>query len=345
MTPTVAQAIATFLESARLSPRTIATYRQALQAFCQHLQSQGLDPATAPVTALTIDHVVGFLAARAPRSPQTRAEVSALRTALTYLAGVRKFYAYLTAADLHPTLSTEKLALRLKAMRGRFTPPPPRVHRRDLERLINYVKSLPPERQPARELRRRKIVALVLLLARTGLRLSELCALRRQDIDLSEGTVFVFRGKNNKSRLTYFDRETAAALLAYWEARGDRAHGRVGDLPAFSGRDRPGQPGTPIRPRTVQALITTLATAAGLSAPITPHSFRHGLATELVRRRVRESVVQRLMGHANPATTQIYVHLVNEEVQAEYREAFGAYDPPTGQPADGRPAPHPDSEE
>ena len=68
---------------------------------------------------------------------------------------------------------------------------------------------------------------------------------------------------------------------------------------------------------------------AGLETTVTPHSFRHGLATELVRRRVRESVVQRLLGHASPATTQIYVHLVDREILEEYDDAFGEYRPPT----------------
>lgn len=325
---TIAAAAERFLDDLRQSPRTVATYRGGLAKFLVYLTAQGLDPATAPVTALTIDHVVGYVTATAPREARRPEQVSALRTLRTYLAAIRRFYAYLTAFDLHPSLAGDKLAVRLRAVLGRFTPPPPHVRTRDLDRLMSYVAALPAQAEPERELRRLKIVALFATLRCTGLRVSELCALRRQEIDLEGGSVTVYRGKGGKSRVVRLDSAAAAALAAYWRARGDAALGRVGALPAFSGRDELGRPGRPISPRTVQALVARLGRAAGLETTITPHSFRHGLATELVRRRVRESVVQRLLGHASPATTQIYVHLVDQEVLEEYDDAFGRYQPP-----------------
>ena len=77
-------------------------------------------------------------------------EVAALRSLRTYLAAVRRFYAYLAAFDLHPTLATDKLAVRLRAILGRFSPPPPSVRSRDLERLMNHVMALPPQAEPER---------------------------------------------------------------------------------------------------------------------------------------------------------------------------------------------------
>ncbi|MCL5074503.1 MAG: tyrosine-type recombinase/integrase [Chloroflexi bacterium] len=326
---TIDEAIESFLNGLRKSPRTVITYRGGLSKFRAYLsESLDIDPSSAPTTALTINQVLNFMSSLAPNDVRTAGEVSAMRSALTYLAAVRKFYAYLVASDLHPELSTEKLSLRLKDALYRFSPPPPRVRTADLERLLSYVKSLPPTQRPHQELRRLKVIALFLLLYRTGMRISELCALRRQDVDLDQGTAFVFRGKGGKSRLTYFDSETAAALAAYWQARLDSAQARVGELPAFSGRDKPGDPGRPISPRTVEAIVATCCRAAGVESTVTPHTFRHGLATELVRRRVRESVVQRVMGHASPATTQIYVHLVGNEIREEYQDAFGHYHPP-----------------
>jgi site-specific recombinase XerD len=89
-------------------------------------------------------------------------------------------------------------------------------------------------------------------------------------------------------------------------------------------------PGKHIAPRTVEHIVAQLSVAAGVEAEITPHSFRHGLATELVRRRVRESTVQTLLGHASPVTTRIYVHKTALEVSDEYQEAFGQYQRPLG---------------
>jgi integrase len=125
----------------------------------------------------------------------------------------------------------------------------------------------------------------------------------------------------------HFDVETARALQAYWEMRGDQIRG-AGASPAFSGRDKIGEPGNAISPRTVEHIISQLCTVLGIESEITPHSFRHGLATEMVRRRVRESTVQTILGHASPQTTRIYVHKSAVEVAEEYQDAFGQYRSP-----------------
>jgi integrase len=321
---TIARAIEQFFGTSRLSPRTQKTYRIGLRHFTDFLgRDTGLDPGAAPVTALTIEHVTDFLTVIMPDDIRSPEEVSQMRTAQNYLAAVRKFYGYVAAYDLHPDLPNDKLRVRVAAMLPRFTPPPPDVRLDELERVLGYVKSRPREEKPHKELRRLKTVALLLALYRTGVRVSELCALRRRDVDLNGHTAFVYRAKGGKSRTVHFDAETAAALDRYWRARLDEGRG-VGALPAFSGRDKPGQAGAAINPRTVELIVAEACRAAGVESEITPHSFRHGLATELVRRRVRESTVQTILGHASPATTRIYVHKTALEVQEEYHAAFAS---------------------
>lgn len=326
----IAEAVEGFFADLRLSPRSKKTYRVALAKFLSHLkESFDLDPAQAPVTALSEEHATTFVAALVPDDIRSPEEVSRMRTAQTNLAAVRKFYAHLATYDLHPTLSTEKLRARISAMMPRFTPPPPDVRTADLDRIVDHLRALPREPDPNRNLRRLKIRAMILFLYRTGVRVSELCGLRRRDIDLATGSASVYRAKGGKSRTVHFDSETAEALVTYWTARGDGGRG-VGALPAFSGRDRVGQPGRAISPRTVEHIVAQLCVAAGVESEITPHSFRHGLATEMVRRRVRESTVQTILGHASPVTTRIYVHKVALEVAEEYQEAFGDYRRPAG---------------
>lgn len=327
---TIHAAVASFFADLRLSPRSKKTYQIALQDFLAYLQAHcGIDPSTAPVTALTEDHAAAFATALVPDDVRSPEEVSRMRTAQTKLAAVRKLYSYLVSFDLHPSLSTDKLRARVAAVMPRFTPPPPDVSTDDLDRIVDHVRALPRTGDPVRDLRRLKLRALVLFLYRTGVRVSELCALRRRDIDLANGTAHIYRAKGGKSRTVHFDAETAEALVAYWTARGDSGRG-AGALPAFSGRDRPGVPGRPISPRTVEHLVAQLAEAAGVERQVTPHSFRHGLATELVRRRVRESTVQTILGHASPSTTRIYVHKTALEVAEEYQDAFGRYRRPAG---------------
>jgi integrase/recombinase XerC len=326
----ISETVDQFFDELRLSPRTKKTYRAAVSRFLDYLYDfHGLDPSETSVLEMCEDHVTDFIAHIMPDDIRTPEEVSQMRTAQTQLAAIRKFYSYLASYDIHPDLSTEKLRTRIQAMMPRFSPPPPDVRTSDLDRIVDHVLKLPHEESPTRELRRRKVQAMILFLYRTGVRVSELCGLRRRDIDLSSGTAGIYRAKGGKSRTVHFDAATAEALVAYWAARKDIGR-NTGAYPAFTGRDRLGEPGSAISPRTVEQIVADLGVAAGVENPITPHSFRHGLATELVRRRVRESTVQTILGHASPATTRIYVHKTAMEVADEYQEAFGEYRRPLG---------------
>jgi integrase/recombinase XerC len=327
---TIAGAVEMFFDGLRLAPRSKKTYRHGIAKFLRHLaEHEGIDPEVAPVTAITPDHITQFAAILVPTDVRTPEEVSRMRTAQNNISAVRKFCGYLAAYDLHPSLATERLRVRIAAMMPRFTPPPPNVKLSDLERIVEHVRTGHPEEKPQAELRRLKVRAMILFLFRSGVRVSELCALRRRDVDLAQGTASIYRAKGGKSRTVHFDAETAEALTAYWRARGDTARG-AGALPAFSGRDKLGDAGSAISPRTVEHIVTQLCEALGIESEVTPHSFRHGLATEMVHRRVRESTVQTILGHASPQTTRIYVHQRAVEVAEEYQDAFGQYRPPTG---------------
>lgn len=327
-TLTISAAVDIFFGDLRLAPRSRTTYRIGINKFLRHLaRHEGIDPDTAPIETLTIEHVTNFASVLVPEDIRTPEEVSAMRTAQNTLAAVRKLCSYLNAYDLHPNLSTDRLRVRVAAMMPRFTPPPPDVSLDDLEAIVAHVTSRPKEEKPHLELRRLKVQAMILFMWRTGVRVSELCALRRRDISLEDGTAHIYRAKGGKSRTVHFDAETAGALTTYWRARGDQPRGS-GVNPAFSGRDKVGAPGKQISPRTVEHIVSEICAELGIESVVTPHSFRHGLATELVRRRVRESTVQTILGHASPQTTRIYVHKSAVEVADEYQDAFGDYQPP-----------------
>lgn len=330
-TMTITTAEEVFFADLRLAPRSKRTYRQGVRKFVDHLaRHEGIDPETTPVDKIEVRHITDFASLIIPEDVRTPEEVSAMRTAQNNLAAVRKFCGWLSAYDHHPNLPTDRIRVRLAAMMPRFTPPPPDVKLSDLDTIVEYVLSGPREEKPLHELRRLKVRAMILFMYRTGVRVSELCALRRRDIDLDNGTASIYRAKGGKSRTVHFDAETARVLTAYWQARGDETRGS-GALPAFSGRDRLGIPGNAISPRTVEHIVAELCNEIGIESDITPHSFRHGLATELVRRRVRESTVQTILGHASPQTTRIYVHKSAMDVADEYQEAFGTYRSPAEQ--------------
>jgi integrase/recombinase XerC len=327
---TIEAAVEMFFGDLRLAPRSKKTYRHGIVKFIRHLEDhEGIDPKTAPITCITSEHVTSFASLIVPQDIKTPEEVSQMRTAQNNLSALRKFCSYLAAYDIHPNLPTDRLRVRISAIMPRFTPPPPDVKLTDLERIVDFVRDQPRETKPHLELRRLKVQAMILFLFRTGVRVSELCALRRRDVALSEGTAHIYRAKGGKSRTVHFDAETADALAAYWSGRGDELRGSSA-LPAFSGRDKLGIAGSAISPRTVEHVVAQLCRGLGIESDVTPHSFRHGLATEMVRRRVRESTVQTILGHASPATTRIYVHKTALDVAEEYQDAFGSYRPPVG---------------
>ncbi|WP_425478336.1 tyrosine recombinase XerC [Xanthomonas sontii] len=140
--------------------------------------------------------------------------------------------------------------------------------------------------------------ALLELFYSSGLRLSELCALRWRDLDFVAGMVSVL-GKGNKQRLVPVGSHARAALLAWREeSRGEAA------APVF-----PGRGGAPIGARAVQIRIKQLAGRQGLFKHVHPHMLRHSFASHILESSGDLRGVQELLGHADIATTQIYTHL------------------------------------
>ena len=148
--------------------------------------------------------------------------------------------------------------------------------------------------------------AMMELFYSSGLRVSELCALRWGDLDLAGGEVRVL-GKGRKTRIVPVGRHAREALAA-WAASGDASASSAvsppGIRPVFPGRD-----GGPITPRAVQKRVRELAMRQGVWKRVHPHLLRHSFASHVLESSGDLRGVQELLGHANIATTQIYTHL------------------------------------
>ena len=152
--------------------------------------------------------------------------------------------------------------------------------------------------------------AMMELFYSSGLRVSELCALRWSDLDLAGGEVRVL-GKGRKTRIVPVGRHARAALLA-WAA--DVAASGSPEAPAAtttldSLAVFPGRHGAPITPRAVQKRVRELAVRQGVWKRVHPHLLRHSFASHVLESSGDLRGVQELLGHANIATTQIYTHL------------------------------------
>ncbi len=156
--------------------------------------------------------------------------------------------------------------------------------------------------------------AILELLYATGIRVSELCSLRLED--LRDGAqLLLVHGKGDRYRLVPLG---AAAM----EAIGVYLRGARDELPGAGGRALfPGPSGRPLRRQTMWKMIRRHALTAGIDAPLSPHKLRHSFATHLLERGADLRAVQALLGHADISTTQIYTHVTTERLRDIHRKA------------------------
>jgi integrase/recombinase XerD len=138
-----------------------------------------------------------------------------------------------------------------------------------------------------------------------GLRVSEVVALRQEDIERDRGMIRVRGGKGRKDRYTLLAEAVAPAFDAYLSA----AAGGGGWL--FPG----GRPGEHLTTRSVQKMIQRAAREAGLGKRVTPHLLRHSFATHLLENGTDIRFIQELLGHASIRTTVIYTHVTQRDLE------------------------------
>jgi site-specific recombinase XerD len=154
-------------------------------------------------------------------------------------------------------------------------------------------------------------VAIMETLYSCGLRISELCNLKVQDIDFNEQTVSV-RGKGKKERLVPIGKPAIRAILKYWETLPAPP---LPDEPVFFSNPKKR---APMYSRLVQMRIKKYLSLAGLDPSITPHTLRHSFATHMLNAGADLRSVQELLGHAHLVTTQIYTHISTEQLKRVY---------------------------
>jgi site-specific recombinase XerD len=154
--------------------------------------------------------------------------------------------------------------------------------------------------------------ALLMSLYGAGLRISEVLALRGQDIDSPRMLIHVRCGKGCKDRLVKLSAELLAALRAAWRARPPGA----GNTPADRLFPRKSNSAQAIDRGTAFRIVTRAARRAGITRRIGPHTLRHSYATHLLEAGADLHTIQLLLGHANLKTTTLYLHLSQAALDA-----------------------------
>jgi len=265
-----------------LAANSLAAYRRDLQ----HLAAQlGSDDLLAAGEADLQRYFAETYAASRPSTANRR------------LATLRRFYRWAMRegrVDRDPTL-------RLVGAKA-----PPRFPKALTEEQVEALLAAP---DPATDLGLRDRAMLELLYA-TGLRVTELVALRLVELSLNDGLVRV-TGKGQKERVVPVGEEARVWLERYAQkARPALLGGRSADA-LFVTRQ-----GRSMSRQMFWKLIRRYALQAGIGAPLSPHGLRHAFATHLLNHGADLRVVQMLLGHADISTTQIYTHVARERLQA-----------------------------
>ncbi|MBI2872854.1 MAG: tyrosine-type recombinase/integrase [Chloroflexi bacterium] len=322
------------LGSRGLSPATVRNYLDDLHPFREYLAREGLEPeagvealhafllqdgeAGVPIRyrRLVRDYLAWLMQGR-PVQEGTRARRRghARDSVIRMLVALRSFMTYCIQLGLLPDAPIWKR--RSSAMRAlmpkRERRLPDVLTRREAADLMDAADGggavERPPGLPERD------AALLELLYSSGLRVSEASGLDIESLSLSAREVRV-RGKGNKERMVRVGRPAAAAMERYLEK------GRPFLIcPASGGALFLNRSGGRLSPRSIQKLVRRYALASGLRPGVHPHTLRHSFATHLLEGGADLRVVQELLGHSSPRTTQVYTHVTPAEARRVYLQA------------------------
>jgi site-specific recombinase XerD len=233
-----------------------------------------------------------------------RTEPMKRRTQNYYLIALRAFLKYIRKRGI-ASLSPESIELAKVPERSLDL-----ITEQELERLMNA-----PDVATKQGLRDRAILE---LLFSTGLRISELCNLSIDDVDLSRDE-FSVRGKGDKIRVVFLSDNAKNAIRTYLQSRKDMDDA----LFVQYGKNAKDAKTLRLSPRAVQRMLKVYAATAGITRKVTPHVIRHSFATDLLSNGADLRSVQALLGHANIGTTQIYTHVTDAHLREVHKKFHG----------------------
>jgi integrase/recombinase XerD len=278
------------------SPNTVSAYRRDIALWREWLSQSGGAFASAGES-----DVIAFIA-------HLRERGDAPASAARRLAALRMFHGFLVAEGLRlddPSASSEGV----KVPKG--VPKP--LNEADVERMLSAMTG-----ESASDLRDR---AMLEVLYATGARISEMCGLNLDDVDLGARLVRLF-GKGSKERIVPFG-AVAARHLAAWLAPGGREMLCPEQWRSTADKDAVFLTDTGRRMNRQKAwsVVRNAGLRAGITGEISPHVLRHSCATHMLEHGADLRVVQEMLGHATISTTQVYTKVSRERLWAVYEGA------------------------
>ena len=230
------------------------------------------------------------------------------------LASIKAFYAYLEYREIIGFSPFKKIRTKIKEPKVL-----PKIIQK--EHLVVIFQWLVAKLENANTEYKKRIalrnLTIIELLFSTGIRISELCHLKVEDINFQERLLKIF-GKGSKERIIYIGNDDVMNLLRLLLKYNENSEYLF--LNKFNKQ---------LSEQTVRILLTTIEKENGLSIHITPHMFRHTFATTLLEKEVDIRYIQNILGHSSISTTQIYTHvntlkqkeiLTNKNPMNDYKE-------------------------
>jgi integrase/recombinase XerD len=281
-----------------LAANTLTSYRRDLRRYLGYLDSQGI----ADLDAVTEQTVLGFLMALREGDGE-HPPLSATSAGRTVVAvrGFHKFAVKDGLATLDPSAGVR--------------PPPPAKRLPKAISVGEVLAILEAAGAPGTVLALRDR-ALLEMLYGAGARISEVVGLDIDDIDLAGGTVLL-RGKGSKERIVPFGSYAAEAVSAYLTRARPELVATGAGTPAVFLNARGGR----LSRQSAWTVIVRSAERAGVTAEVSPHTFRHSAATHLLEGGADIRVVQELLGHASVTTTEIYTKVTIDSLREVYAAA------------------------
>ncbi len=294
------------LQAGNYSARTIYNYERDLSVFHRFLTDSQFE-----FPRLTKRHITYYKAYLSSRDRQTASGVHGgdsatldSRSINRMLSALRSYLKYLIDMDYPCPLSPDAIQL------TKTTRKHPQVA--ELQTLTNLVEA-PSLFESDHEVALRNRAMLEVLLA-TGMRISELCNLKRTQIDDS-GRIFI-TGKGRKQRFVYLTDRATQHLRTYLETRNDNAPALF--IP-YAGRNV-NNPRRHISTNYVQERIKSYRERLSINVPTSAHSLRHGFATYLAEAGANPAALQILLGHESLDTTTRYVHASDRYAEQTHRK-------------------------
>ena len=298
------QAFITYLEhlevERNVSQLTIRNYSQYIRRFLDWYKSQGLNDLQ-QINPDVMRSYRLYLARFTDELGQTLSK----KTQGYYIIALRSWFKWLVKNDV-PVMNPEKIDLpkgESKAMRF--------LHREQMERLLSQ-----PNLSKKNGLRDKAVLE---VLFSTGLRVSELVGLNRDQVDFGRREFGVI-GKGRRPRVVFLSDQAASWLQKWLDSREDnwtpvfiRFSHHKPDLLADGEEMR-------LSVRSVQRLVDSYCRNAHISIKITPHGIRHSFATDLLSNGAGLRDVQEMLGHKNIATTQIYTHVTKPQLRKVHEQ-------------------------